>query len=149
MYRDEATFYRAALLLGLVRGEAVVAWSDAVLAGDPNAPHAFVEVASTPPADLSAMRHALYPLCDDRESPVVIGRMFALVGRDLDSARRSFGDTMTVLLQMRKFLKLDPATDEAVKTLTVQVWQAKHHLGCDAAAAEQQVRDFLRRHGDT
>jgi hypothetical protein len=32
VYREEATFYRAALLLGLIRGDAVVRWSDAVLA---------------------------------------------------------------------------------------------------------------------
>jgi len=37
VYREEATFFRAALLLGLTRGDAVVRWSDAVLAADPEA----------------------------------------------------------------------------------------------------------------
>ena len=143
MYREEATFYRAALLLGLIRGDAVVRWSDTVLAGDPNAPAAFVEIASTPAGDLSAMRHALYPLCDDRESALVIRRILGLVSQDLAEERRSFDDSVSVLSQIRRFLKLDSATDEGLKTLLVEVWRARHGLGGDWDAAEARVREWL------
>jgi hypothetical protein len=146
MYREEATFYRAALLLGLIRGDAVVKWSDAVLARESDAPPAFAEIASTPPDDLSAMRHALYPLCDDRESPSVVRKIFGRISQDLLSGRRTFDDTVTVLSQVRKFLKLEPATNEALKTLLVSVWQARHHLGGDMADAETRVREWLREH---
>ena len=33
-YPEQASFYRAALLLGLVRGDRVITWADAVLAVD-------------------------------------------------------------------------------------------------------------------
>jgi hypothetical protein len=143
VYREEATFYRAALLLGLIRGDAVVRWSDAILAGDPDAPAAFVEIASTPAEDLSAMRHALYPLCDGRESAVVIRRIIGLVSQDLADARRSFEDSVRVLSQIRRFLKLDATTDDELKTLLVDVWRARHGLGGDWDAAQTRVREWL------
>lgn len=143
MYREEATFYRAALLLGLTRGDAVVRWSDAVLAADPDAPAAFVEIAATPADDLSAMRHALYPLCDDRESTAVIRRIIGLVSQDLADARRSFEDSVRVLSQIRRFLMLDAATDDGLKALLVEVWRARHELGGDRAVTEARVREWL------
>jgi hypothetical protein len=147
MYREEATFYRAALLLGLIRGAAVVEWSDAVLARDPNAPAAFAEIASTPADDLSGMRHALFPLCDDREPPTVIRSILGLVRKDLESGRRAFDDTVNVLSQVRRFLKLDAATDESLKALLVDVWQARHNPGGDLTSAEARVREWLRAEG--
>ncbi len=143
MYREEATFYRAALLLGLIRGDAVVRWSDAVLTADPDAPAAFIEIAATPADDLSALRHALYPLCDDRESTAVIRRIIGLVWQDLADERRSFDDSMRVLSQTRRFLKLDAATDDRLKALLVDVWRARHELGGDRAATEAHVREWL------
>ena len=143
MYREEATFYRAALLLGLIRGAAVVRWSDAVLAADPDAPAAFVEIAATPADDLSAMRHALYPLCDERESTAVIRRIIGLVSQDLAEGCRGFDDSVRVLTQIRRFLKLDAATDDGLKALLVDVWRARHGLGGDRAATEARVREWL------
>src|SRR5262245_18581331 len=67
-YEDDATFYRSALLLGLVKGADVVAWSDSVIARDRDVPPPFVEIAATDPDDLTALREAIYPLCDAREA---------------------------------------------------------------------------------
>lgn len=144
-YRDDATFYRSALLLGLIKGEAVVAWSDDVIARDPGAPHAFVDIASTDPADLTALREAIYPLCDSKEaaSAGVIHRILGCVSRDLASGRRGFDDTMTVLSQVRKFLRVGDAMNETLKSLAVDVWQARHNLGGTMDVAEQRVRDWL------
>ena len=100
-----------------------------MIARDPDAPPAFVEIASTPPDDLSALRHALYPLCDDRESPSVVRRLIGLVSQDLESGRRSFDDTITVLSQIRRFLKHEPAFDEELKALLIDVWRGRHNLG--------------------
>ena len=142
-YREQATFYRAALLLGLMRGDAVVEWSDRVLAVDPHAPSAFVDVAATPADDLSAMRHALYPLCDDREPASVVRAILGLVAQDLETGRRSFDDTMTVLSQVRRFLRVDATTNEELKALAVDVWQARHNPGGDLEAAKRRVREWL------
>jgi hypothetical protein len=146
VYAEQATFFRAALLLGLIRGGAVVEWSDTVLANDAQAPAAFVEIASTHPGDLTALRHALYPLCADRESMSVVQRLLGVVSQDLDSGRRSFDDTVRVLSQVRRFLKLDPATDDRLKTLLVDVWRARHALGGEPASAESKVRAWLADH---
>ncbi len=145
MYTEQATFFRAALLLGLVRGTAVVQWSDAVLARDPDAPAPFVDIASTSPDDLSALRHALYPLCTDRESAAVVHGIIGLVSQDLTSGRRSFDDTITVLSQVRRFMKLDSATDDSLKTLLVEVWRARHGLGADWDVAQLHVSEWLRQ----
>lgn len=143
MYEDQATFFRAALLLGLIRGDAVVRWSDAVLSRDPDAPAAFIEIASTGPDDLSALRHALYPLCAQHESPTVLHAIVAVVEQDLSSGQRTFDDTITILSQIRRFLKLQASTDDALKTLLVEVWRARHGLGMDSHAAERRVREWL------
>lgn len=143
MYAEQATFFRAALLLGLVRGEAVVEWSDRVLADDASAPAAFVEIASTSAGDLTALRHALYPLCEVHESPAVVQRLLGIVSDDFDRGRRSFDDTVTVLSQVRRFLKLDLATDDGLKAQLVEVWRARHRLGAAPAAAESSMRAWL------
>lgn len=65
-YAAQAMFYRAALLLGLIRGEQVVAWADAVLTGDPAPPAAFVDLATCPPDDLTLMRQRLLSLAPAR-----------------------------------------------------------------------------------
>ena len=71
-HASQAALYRAALLLGLMRGEDVIAWADAVIASDAAAPAACVEIATTPPGDLTALRERLFALCEGRESPATV-----------------------------------------------------------------------------
>ena len=136
---EEAAVYRAALLLGLVRGDDVIKWADAVLAADESAPVAFAEIATTPPEDITALRRQLFEIAGEGNSGFVVHRVIGLVHRDLASGRRSFADTMTVLKQLRAFLKLDRELNEHLKSLGVDV-----ALGRDGA--EQRVRDWLRQH---
>ena len=135
-HREQAALYRAALLLGLVRGDVVVRWADEIIAHDDNPSAALTEIASTPPDDLTLMRQRLLVLCDERESADVMRALLGLVHADLASGRRSFKDTMTVLKQLRGFLKVDPALNDRLKTLGVDVAMA-------APGAEQRVRDWL------
>jgi hypothetical protein len=107
-YSLEATYYRTALLLGLIRGEAVHQWAEQVIEQDPEPPHAFFEVASAPPADLSALRDALWPLVAEPEPSVVLEAVLGLLHEDLASGRRAFTDTLTILRQMRSMLRLPP-----------------------------------------
>ena len=70
--QDRAAFFRTALLLGLVRGETVVAWADAEIGQSP-APHpVFIELATTPPDDVTAMRLALFGLSLTLRATVVL-----------------------------------------------------------------------------
>ena len=107
-YSLEATYYRTALLLGLIRGEAVHQWAEQVIEQDPEPPHAFFEVASAPPADLSALRDALWPLVAEPEPSVVLEAVLGMLHEDLASGRREFTDTLTILRQMRSMLRLPP-----------------------------------------
>jgi hypothetical protein len=144
-YREHATFYRAALLLGVLRGERVIAWADAALGGDPSAPAAFSDIASTPAADLTLLRQNLLLLASEKESPAVVGALVDLIHRDLASGRRSFGDTMTVLKQLRAFVAVGASMNDALKTLGVDV--AMNAPGTrQRADAEERVRAWLRQH---
>jgi hypothetical protein len=141
-YREQAAFYRAALLLGLIRGDVVVGWADAALGHD-NAPAAFIEISTTDPGDITTLRHALLQLGDEKESDEVVRGLLALVHSDLTSGKRSYNDTKLVLRQMRSFLKLPPAIDDQIKTFMVESYAAKPE---DAATVEIRVRAWLASH---
>jgi hypothetical protein len=105
-YSLEATYYRTALLLGLVPGEDVRRWAERVIDQEPEPPQAVFDIVSTSSSDLSALRHALWPLVLDPEPPSVLRAVLALVHADLESGRRALADTITVLRQMRSMLRL-------------------------------------------
>ena len=80
-YLLDATYYRTALLLGLVRASTVHQWVEQVIARDPRPPVAFFEVASIAGENLSALRHALWPLVEEPDPPAVVERLLAPVHR--------------------------------------------------------------------
>ena len=65
--------------------------------------------------------------------------------QDLASGRRTMGDTMTVLKQLRAFIKVAPALNDHLKTLGVEVAMAAPGSP-ERAAAEGRVRDWLAQH---
>lgn len=144
-YAEQATFFRAALLLGLIRGERVVAWSDAVIASEPSPPAAFTDLATTPTDDLTTMRQRLLAIGREKESEDVVRALADLVHRDLASGRRTFGDTMTVLKQLRAFVAVGSVLNEQIKTLGVDVAMAPPNTP-ERAAAESRVRTWLALH---
>ena len=148
LYRDRAAFYRAALLVGLVRGEEVIAWADEVIAADAPAPAAFIDIATTAPSDLTVLRHRLLMATDEHESPAVVGSLLGVVNRDLASGRRTLPDTMTVLKQLRAFIRVDRALNEQLKTLGVDVALAAPGSP-QRADAEQRVRGWLHQFDGT
>lgn len=144
-HREQATFDRAALLLGLIRGDRVIAWADRVLATDSDVTPALVEIATTPADDLTLLRQRLLLVGSERESETVVCALVALVHQDLSSGRRSMGDTMTVLKQLRAFIKVSPVLNDLLKTLGVDV--AITAPGSpERAAAEARVRVWLAKH---
>lgn len=115
----DATFHRTALLLGLTRGESVIVWAESVIAREDAPPHALLELAMVPAGDLSALRHALWPLCIDPEPMPVIERVLALVHDDLASERRSLDDTVTVLRQLRSMVRMPRPLYDAINVTLV------------------------------
>jgi len=144
-YGAPASLYRAALLLGLVRGAAVIRWADEVIGTDPAPPPAFFEIASTQPDDLTGLRARLLELCEAKESPEIVRALIGLVHRDLASGRRGFGDTMTVLKQLRAFVAVDRDLNERLKAFGVDLALAPAGSR-ERTEAEQRVIDWLRQH---
>jgi hypothetical protein len=141
--RHQATYHRAALLLGLEQGEDVVEWAEGLIAGSDNAPHDVIEVAMTPAGDLSAMRHALYPLCEAHETPDVVHELLAAVRRDLDLGRRGMADTVTLLGQLRSMVATTPDVHDAIKHFQIEYHSAVHGLGGSADDVGARIRRWL------
>jgi hypothetical protein len=142
---EQAAFYRAAMLLGLIRGGEVIGWADEVIARDAGAPAALAEIATTPAGDLTRLRQLLHEAGGATESSEVVRGLIGLIQRDLVSGRRALGDTMTVLKQLRAFVKVDRDLNEQLKTLGVDVFIAPPDSPA-RTAAEQRVRDWLQQH---
>ena len=138
---EQAGFYRAALLLGLIRGSVVVQWADEVIAHAPDVPAAFIEIASTPPDDVTALRLALLGVCAERESPIVVQRVLGLIGQDWASGRRGITDTMTVLKQVRQLLRVDPAVNDQLKAFGVEFAHAADEA--ERLRCEQRIGEWL------
>jgi hypothetical protein len=97
------------LVLGLIDGRVVHRWAERVIAQDPTPPSAFFDVVLVAESDLTELRHALWPLVVEPEPPDVLESVLGLIHSDLASGRRTLGDTVTVLRQMRSMLRLPPA----------------------------------------
>ncbi len=102
----DATYCRTALLLGLVTGQDIHRWAELVIEREREPPKEFFEIVSAPVGDLSALRHALWPLVIEPEPASVIDAILGTLYADLVGERRSLEDTLTILRQMRSLLRL-------------------------------------------
>ena len=143
--REQATYYRAALLLGLTPGQAVVSWANGLLDRDAGPRSALAEVARTAPGDLGGLRRALQPLAASRESTPVLLALLARVWRDLASGRRSVRDSLTVLSQARRALVLPPALVDEIDTLQDDHMLATAGVAGDLRECGERLRVWLAR----
>ncbi|MFI5310348.1 MAG: hypothetical protein ACHQQ3_03880 [Gemmatimonadales bacterium] len=146
LYHRQASFHRAALLLGLVRGETVVKWAEGVIEHDAQVPPPMFDVASTPPGDLTALRHALEPLADETDAPCVIRAILDFARRDLESGRRDTGDTVTILAQIRRFLTVPSVIIDELDTFQEDFMLASAGVVGDVANVDQRVRAWLAQY---
>ena len=116
---NEATFYRTALLLGLVRGDVVHAWAERAIERESNPHAAFIEIVGAPVDDLSEMRHALWPLVIDPPPLDVLRAVLGLALSQLADGRRNLDDTITVLRQLRSMVKLPKELYDALNAALV------------------------------
>ena len=144
----EAGLHRTRLLLGLTTGAAVVAWADARILELADVPAALIEVAATPPDDLSALRHALLPLAPEAEVPLLVAQILQDVARDLVAGRRSPADTTTVLGQMRRMLPLPVAVDAELDELIDTLMLAEVGVGTSVPEATDAVVAWAHARAD-
>jgi hypothetical protein len=119
LYSLEATYYRTALLLGLVRGDTVHRWAEQAIDRTVEPAPAFFEIVSVPAGDLTGLRNALWPLVIDPEPPAVLDAIFGLLHAELVADRRAPEDTLTILRQMRSMLRLPPAVYAALNAILI------------------------------
>ena len=143
-YAEQASFYRAALLLGLSTPEAVIAWADGIVRDDAAPPSAIIDVALAP-AELTALRSALAPLALIPEPESVVHRLLVLTARDLATGRRSVDDTVRVFTQMRRLLRLASEIETELNQLENNHMLAAAGVTNDLDASRERVRDWLAR----
>ena len=142
-YETQATFYRAALLLGLIQGDEVIVWAEQVIHLDPEPPAGVFDLVLTPPKDLSAMRDALQPLADESESVGILDGLLDRTRADLESGRRSLADTMRVFRQMRQMVTLPDDVRLAMDSLENEHLLATNGMGGDVATVDARTRAWL------
>jgi hypothetical protein len=142
-YSAKAAFFRTGLLLGLLPGTEVTVWAETVLAEDANAPASFAEIGSIQSDDITALRHALLDLCTEQVSEPVRRAILRLIDRDLQANKRSAGDTVTVLSQFRRFVKLDRETAEQVLWFENEAASGKTEVAVETF--EARLRAWLER----
>jgi len=142
-YRRQATFHRAALLLGLVSGRDVVTWAHDVIEEASEVPPALLDLVLVPPHDLTGLRRALQPMSDDTESAEVVAALLDLTERDLASGRRSYGDTITILSQVRRFLTVPPDLLDDIDGLVDDFMLASAGVTGDVASVESRLVRWL------
>ena len=104
-YALQATYYRTALLLGLVSGQDVHRWADAIIEREAQPPMPLVDLAALPASDLTELRHALWPLAINPDPRPVIESLLGRIHADLASGRRGLDDTLTILRQLRSMVR--------------------------------------------
>jgi hypothetical protein len=127
-----------------VRGDAVLRWADEIIATDPHPPAAFFDIVTVDPADLSGMRHALWPLTIEPDPQAVLESILGRLSGDIESGRRGLADTLTVVRQMRSMLRLPPALYAALNAALV-AHAADREPGSSLRA---WLRQFEPRSGD-
>jgi hypothetical protein len=105
-HSQEATYYRTALLLGLIRGEVVHAWAHHVIEQETDPQQPFFEIVSVSADNLSGLRDALSPLAMEPEPPATLEAILGLLYKELASGVRGHADTLTIVRQMRSMLRL-------------------------------------------
>ncbi len=140
----DATLQRTRLLLGLTNGHAVVAWADACILALDDPPAALLDVSGIEPTDLSALRHALLPLCAepvDAQTVLVIVREVAAA---VVSGQRNAADTAHVFRQMRRMLPLPTRTDHELDALVDTLMLAEAGIGVSVAEAEAGIHRWAQ-----
>jgi len=146
-FAEEATYQRAALLLGLRSPEDVHAWAEAALAADPAPPEALID-AVLAPLELTALRAALAPAALDRETPDVVRRLLVAMAADVRLGRRSLDDTMHVLAQLRRLIAVPREMASTLDDLAAGYMLAAAGVERDLADERARVADWLARYDD-
>jgi hypothetical protein len=143
VHRQQASFLRAALLLGLESGQRAVRWADSLIPGETEALKALVDLALTDPEDVTALRAALLPLAREPEPVATLLAILGRVARDVEIGARGVRDGVLLLGQIRRRLALPAALAEQLDALQDDYMLAAAGVGGRVASVEERVRVWL------
>jgi hypothetical protein len=120
-YSEQASFYRIALQLGLISGRTVVEWAEKCIENESSIPHSLIDISETSEWDITRFRHLLLEVClDEKVNITIVYKILRIIYLDIKNNKRNLNDTMTVLTQMRQFVKIDPIISEQIKKFEIQ-----------------------------
>ncbi|MGE0442158.1 MAG: hypothetical protein AB7L66_19045 [Gemmatimonadales bacterium] len=138
----EATFLRAALLLGVVREDAVHAWAEEELVHADLLTPLLIGVVEAPAA-LSPVREALRAF----ERPVDVSRsagaMLAFLRLEPDAAARPAADRIRILGALRRELAPTPEVAAGIKVFEDRAMLAAGGVGSETVPANEELDDWL------
>jgi len=140
----QATWLHGALLLGLVDGADATSWADELIARYQSPHDSLTDVSLTNSDDLSALRFALQPLCDEAISPDVAAALLDSVGWALTHGELSAVDAFAVLRQARQMLKLPAVYDAEIRDIGMENYLAVNTPGGEAGVAAR-LGDWLSK----
>jgi hypothetical protein len=143
VHRQQATFLRAALLLGLESGQRAVRWADSLIPGETDALKALVGLALTNPEDVTALRAALLPLSREPEPVATLLAILGRVAREVEIGARGVRDSVALLRQIRLRLALPDSLAEQLDALQDDYMLAAAGVGRCVASVEERVRAWL------
>jgi hypothetical protein len=143
---ENASFFRTALQLGLIRGQTVVTWAEVEIAKSNNVPHALIELTLIDPNDITALRYALLGLCTEEISRPVVEGILGFILSDVKHGKRTFDDTVAVLTQVRRFVKIPDDMDEKIRQFEVEGYRAEDRES--KAVFQKKVMKWLGRFED-
>jgi len=143
--REQATYFRAALLLGLVTGDDVTGWAASEIERQAEPSVAMVHLAMTRADDIEALRDGLRPLARRRESRLVLLALLRQTWQDLATGRRSLRDTVKVLSHARRAMVLPRVMEEEIDTLEDDHILAVAGVAGDPRECGDRIRRWLAR----
>ncbi len=142
-YQLAATYYRAALLLGIASGTDVIRWADGIIERDPEPPAAIYDVSLAPAADLNTLRDTLKPLALEPEPLAVVQALLDRIWRDVFANRRDVDEAVALIYRASHCLAIpDPLRWEMV-SLEEDYARVTDGIAGELPTIEAQVRAWL------
>ena len=145
VYQTRASYYRVALLLGVVSGDNVHEWATQAIERDASPPRSVIDLALIPTSDLTELRHALWTLAVEPEPPQVLRAVLGTIQADVASGRRTLADTVTMLRQMRSMVRLPVDFHEAIGEHVNAHMLATAGVRGSLIAVEATIVEWLQR----
>ena len=138
----EAAFLRAALLLGVVHERDVGPWAEEQLLVQADA-HGLLSDVLMAPAELSAVREALWPLAEAADGDAVCAALLTFLADDPGSRMLSVHDAVRVFSLMRTEFRIQPEGTGSAKQFEDRLMLAEGGVNGHEAPSREELDAWL------